>query len=284
MHNVRNLPKSCSRHKLLGDRGSEFTGLLAPEKLLMCSHSSTYRWLFVYTTVVPPAEVSRIIQHFTSCIPYLLGDPDVVALVANDLASLHRKGWRVSDMLEQLERSNITLVLAAPERVIDTSTPLGKIFIQFTAMFDEYYAEDLSQRAKDSVAFRKAKGKTIGLPPLGTVRDTNGFLIPSPEGAWFLPDEGRYVAGDADNAPAENAIWRGYYEAAERILTIYVEGDTGLHKIAYLMSSDTGPSGIARANPALSLKTMCAVWSPVGVFTADSPLTAAAKTTKPTKP
>jgi hypothetical protein len=29
-----------------------------------------------------------------------LGDPDVIALVANDLARLHRKGWRVGDLLD----------------------------------------------------------------------------------------------------------------------------------------------------------------------------------------
>jgi hypothetical protein len=31
---------------------------------------------------------------------------------------------------------------------------MGKIFIQFAAIFDEYYAEDISQRAKDSVRYR----------------------------------------------------------------------------------------------------------------------------------
>jgi hypothetical protein len=29
-----------------------------------------------------------------------LGDPDVVALIGNDLARFHRKGWRVGDLVE----------------------------------------------------------------------------------------------------------------------------------------------------------------------------------------
>ena len=29
-----------------------------------------------------------------------LSDPDIVALVANDLSRLHRKGWRVGDLLD----------------------------------------------------------------------------------------------------------------------------------------------------------------------------------------
>ncbi len=58
------------------------------------------------------------------------------------------------------------LVLAAPNRQVDTSTPMGRIFIQFAAIFDEYYAEDISQRASDSVRYRKCKGVTIGIHPL----------------------------------------------------------------------------------------------------------------------
>ena len=76
-----------------------------------------------------------------------LSDDDVVALVANDLARVHRKGWRVGDLIEKLERYQIALVLAAPNREVDTSTAMGRIFIQFAAIFDEYYAEDISQRA-----------------------------------------------------------------------------------------------------------------------------------------
>jgi DNA invertase Pin-like site-specific DNA recombinase len=70
-----------------------------------------------------------------------LNDDDVAALVANDLARLHRKGWRVGDLIERLERFEVALVLAAPNRHVDTSTPMGRIFIQFAAIFDEYYAE-----------------------------------------------------------------------------------------------------------------------------------------------
>jgi DNA invertase Pin-like site-specific DNA recombinase len=70
-----------------------------------------------------------------------LNDDDVAALVANDLARLHRKGWRVGDLIERLERFEVALVLAALNRHVDTSTPMGRIFIQFAAIFDEYYAE-----------------------------------------------------------------------------------------------------------------------------------------------
>src|SRR5450631_1545109 len=36
-----------------------------------------------------------------------LGDPDVVALVANDTSRLHRKSWRIGDLLDFLQEHNI---------------------------------------------------------------------------------------------------------------------------------------------------------------------------------
>ena len=167
-----------------------------------------------------------------------LSDPDVTALVANDLARLHRKGWRVGDLLDRLERYEVTLALCAPGREIDTSTPLGRIFVQFTAMFDEYYAEDISQRAKDSITYRKSQGKTVGLPPFGTTRNEAGFLIPIESGAWLLPDGTFAAAQTQANPPDEKAIWKGYYTAAERVLSLYAEGGTGLHKLAYQMQDE----------------------------------------------
>ena len=166
-----------------------------------------------------------------------LGDPDVVALVANDLSRLHRKGWRVSDLIEFLNEHNVNLVLTAPGRDVDTTTLKGRMFLQFGAIIDEFYAEDISQRAKDSIIYRKSLGRSVGIPPFGTARDKNGFLVPSPEGAWLLPS-GTFVAGSADTPPQEGAVWKSYYEAARTILTLYASGNRGLEIIAYMLSDE----------------------------------------------
>src|SRR5579859_7954662 len=42
-----------------------------------------------------------------------LSDPDVIALVANDTSRLHRKSWRIGDLLDFLQEHKIRLVLAA---------------------------------------------------------------------------------------------------------------------------------------------------------------------------
>ncbi len=165
-----------------------------------------------------------------------LSDPDVVALVANDLSRLHRKGWRIGDLLDQLNELDVHLALAAPGREVDTTTLKGRMFLQLGAIIDEYYAEDISQRAKDDITHRKKMGKTIGRPQFGTVRNDEGYLIPSLEGAWLMPD-GQFVAGTQDEKPHDDALWRGYYETAEYILTLYANGKMGVEKIAYTLNT-----------------------------------------------
>lgn len=166
-----------------------------------------------------------------------LSDSDVVAVVANDLARLHRKGWRVGDLIEYLDQRNVNLVLAAPGREIDLSTAMGRLFVQFTAILDEWYAADISQRAKDHIAYRKARGMTVGMPPFGTVRGDDGYLKPSTEGAWLLTN-GAFVAGQADTPPEDGAAWRSYYDAAHFILTLYATGDHGLERISYKFNEE----------------------------------------------
>lgn len=162
-----------------------------------------------------------------------LRDGDVAALVANDLSRLHRRNWRIGSLIEELQSLGIDLTLAAPGREqIDTTTAQGRMFVQMGAMFDEYYAEDIAKRARDSVAYRKSRGVSIGMPPFGTTRNDDGLLIPSADGAWYLPN-GSYVNGQESQSPADGAIWRSYFDCARYVLEIYSEGKIGLTKIAY---------------------------------------------------
>lgn len=177
-----------------------------------------------------------------------LGDPDVVALVANDLSRLHRKGWRVGDLIDHLERHGVALVLAAPNREVDTSTPLGRMFIQFGAIVDEYYVHDIAERAKDSVQYRKKRGISIGRPPFGTVRNEQGHLVPSQEGAWLLTN-GQFQTGSPDAPPEEGALWRSYFDCAHRIIKLYVEEDIGYERIAYRMNEEGWPFSDRRNQP-----------------------------------
>ena len=154
-----------------------------------------------------------------------LADGDVAALVANDLSRLHRKGWRIGDLLDFVDQHGIKLLLADPTKHIDFSTPHGRMIAQLSAIFDEWYVMDVSIRRKANIAYRKSQNKTVGLPPFGTKRDEEGYLIPSEEGAWLL-DDGTWKAGSSKEGdpPATGAIWRGYFDCANQILTRFAEG------------------------------------------------------------
>jgi DNA invertase Pin-like site-specific DNA recombinase len=202
-----------------------------------------------------------------------LTDPDVVALIGNDLARFHRKGWRVGDLVEFVERNNINLILAAPGREIDTSSAMGKVFVYLTAIFDEFYAEDISHRVKDSIAHRKNLGKTVGRPPFGTIRDKAGYLMPNnEEGGWWLMD-GRFQAGDPDQPPAPDAIWRTYYESAKHALILFAEGDIGVEKLSYQLNEDGYPFRDRKGKPRKwcrdDVRRMLANWPEYGGLVLD---------------
>lgn len=161
-----------------------------------------------------------------------LHDPDIAAIIAYDLSRIHRKGWRIGDLVDFIVEHDIRLVLTRPGQQIDLSSPQGRILVQFIAMLDEWYAADISERSRNTAAYRRASGKSMGVPPFGTVRGEDGYLKPSPHGAWLMPD-GTFVAGTKDNPPDTGALWRGYFEAAERVLQLYRSGDVGLEYVAY---------------------------------------------------
>ncbi|MBZ0306431.1 MAG: recombinase family protein, partial [Anaerolineae bacterium] len=204
-----------------------------------------------------------------------LGDPDVVALIGNDLARFHRKGWRVGDLVEFIEEHNIALVLAAPGREIDTSTPMGKVFVYLTAIFDEFYADDISYRVKDSIIHRKNLGKSVGKPPFGTLRDTSGYLMPNnEEGAWWLVD-GRYIAGNPETSPEENAVWHTYYESAKHALTLFAEGNIGVEKLSYQLNEEGYPFSDRKGQPRRwcrdDVRRVVANWPEYGGLVFDQP-------------
>lgn len=167
-----------------------------------------------------------------------LKDPDVVALIANDSGRMHRKFWRVGYLVEILDEYGVRLIFAGPGKEIDTSDPMDRMMLNFMAMQDEAYANDIAAKAKDSVRYRKSLGKTIGMPPFGSIRNAQGYLEPSPYGAWLLPD-GRYLPGEVgQNPPQDGALWRGYYDCAKRILELFAENKVGKERVAYIVAEE----------------------------------------------
>ena len=134
--------------------------------------------------------------------------------------------------------THLFLALAAPGRELDLSDPRDRLNASFIAMMDEYYAADIAQRMRDSVAHRRSEGKTVGPAPFGTIRDDEGYLKPNPFGVWLLSD-GSAIAGQiGDATPHEDAIWRGYHDCAKRILELYSANQHGLKVIAARIATE----------------------------------------------
>jgi hypothetical protein len=129
--------------------------------------------------------------------------------------------------------------LADPRRHIDFSTPYGRMFAQLSAIFDEWYATDISERWKADIAHRKSRGVTVGLPPFGTKRHPEtGYLIPSEEGVWLIPD-GTWMPGTVGEPPPHSAaVWRGYFQCAERMLILYADERGGRESICRRLQAE----------------------------------------------
>lgn len=167
-----------------------------------------------------------------------LNDPDVVAIVSNDLSRLHRKGWRVGSLLDMLEEHEIGLVLAAPGRNMDFTGPTGKINTMLIALMDEYYAMDTSQKQKDSVHYRRSKGIIVGPVPFGTTRNKEGYLQRSTEGVWLMPDSTFVEGQEGQPVPDGASIWRGFADATRRCLELYTQNTLGRRKIAEMLNAE----------------------------------------------
>ncbi len=197
-----------------------------------------------------------------------LQDPDIAAVVANDLARLHRKGWRVGSLLDFLDEHHVGLVLAAPGRDFDFTGPQGRMLIMLIAMMDEWYAMDTSQRQKDSVRYRRSRGIAVGRIPFGTIRAESGYLERSPLGVWLLPD-GSVIEGNRnEGCPVDGAVFRGYFEAVERIMRLYAENRYGRRKIANIVNGEGYWFRDAKGKPRLfdgeSIRSATANWHTYG--------------------
>ncbi|MBK8139495.1 MAG: recombinase family protein [Chloroflexi bacterium] len=166
-----------------------------------------------------------------------LKDGDVVAIVVNEQSRAMRNAWRAIKLFEELPAYGVKLHLAGLDRTIDITTPDGRMSAYMQAFLDDLYALDASRRAKDSVQYRHAKGETIGIPPFGTIRE-KGKLVASSQGAWLMPDGSVASGENSTEPPHESAVWRGYFDCAERILQLYRDGTLGYKRIAQTVMSE----------------------------------------------
>lgn len=165
-----------------------------------------------------------------------LASPDVVAVVANDFSRLHRKTYRMGELMDFCRDHQIEMVKAVTRESINIQDSTVSSWVMLESLFNEMYVSDISRRNKDSARYRRKQGKTSGRPPFGTTRNAEGYLVPSKRGAWHMPD-GSHVAGiEGEDPPVETASWRGYYACAERILALYGTRQYGYPMLAMTLT------------------------------------------------
>ncbi|MBI1256439.1 MAG: hypothetical protein GC204_03115 [Chloroflexi bacterium] len=147
-----------------------------------------------------------------------------------------RNTWRALKLFDELSTSDVKLYIGVSNRMLDIKNPDGRMSLFMQAFVDELYAMDGSRRATDSIRYRKKKQITVEMPPFGTVRNKDGYLLPTPAGTWKLPTGG-WVAGEVgEEPPVDGAVWHGYYEAAQRVHELYAEHKRGYNRICKLLT------------------------------------------------
>lgn len=164
-----------------------------------------------------------------------LSDPRVVALLCWDMSRLHRNLVGMLATVDICNSRNITLYEVKPNGgKLSPNQDYLRLVIQ--GLKDQLESRDTSDKVLHGIAHRKRQGKGWARPPFGTVRNADGYLIPSPYGVWITSD-GQVIKGVANQPPADGALWRGYFDAVQRIYELYVQG-YGTDRISRLMNDD----------------------------------------------
>jgi DNA invertase Pin-like site-specific DNA recombinase len=156
---------------------------------------------------------------------------DVAAVIVESLSRASRSVKDLATLLDELQKREIALI--SLKENIDTSSAMGRAFIGFIAVLNQFESDIASERMKMTIAFkRESKGQHFGYTPFGCARavSDSGALRPSREGVWRMGDA--CVVGLRDEPPfadAERAAqaWRGYHDALARCYEWYAEGDAG---------------------------------------------------------
>ena len=87
------------------------------------------------------------------------------AFIVYSLSRLTRSTKDALSISEQLEKAGVDLI--SLNESIDTTTPFGKAFYRIIAALNELERDQLSQRTKEALAYKKAQGERLGAPKYG---------------------------------------------------------------------------------------------------------------------
>ena len=130
------------------------------------------------------------------------GRVDVVVVTRVDRLSRTIRG--LMDVVEELDRHGVELVSVTES--IDTSTPGGRMFLQFLGVFAEFERRVLIERIRAGLRTKAGRGQWVGgPPPFGYRLLDRSLVIEASEAAVVRRVFQSYAAGDGANTIA-NAL------------------------------------------------------------------------------
>jgi len=95
-------------------------------------------------------------------------------LVVWKLDRLGRKLIEVSELCEMMREQNIEF--RSLTEAVDTTTPIGRMFFHFLALFAQFEREMTAERTKAGMAAKRAQGQKFGRKPMFNDRDVAAIL------------------------------------------------------------------------------------------------------------
>jgi DNA invertase Pin-like site-specific DNA recombinase len=127
---------------------------------------------------------------------------DVDAIVFWRLDRLSRSVGHFSRILEDTQAADVQLV--STDQPIDTSSAMGKAFVQISSVFAELEAGTTSERSRQMMAYKSDRGEWVGRVPFGW-RLVGKHLEPDPDQQAILEQAARrYVAGESFSSIARD--------------------------------------------------------------------------------
>ncbi len=155
------------------------------------------------------------------------GEADV--LLALKLDRLTRSVVGLHELIERCDKAGARL--AAVQDALDTGTANGRMVTSILAVLAEWEREVISERTKAALAYKKARGEWVGVPPYGFAVNGDGTL---------------HVVGEEMSTIATMKRWRrrgaSYRQIAARLNDACVparRGTWGKSSVARLVNEHT---------------------------------------------
>jgi site-specific DNA recombinase len=127
---------------------------------------------------------------------------DTDALVFWQTSRLARSLQHLLKIVQECEAANVELV--STDGRVDTTTAMGKAFVQIRGVFDELESSTISERSRSMVATKHERGEPLGRPPFGWKREGKKFVIDTEQQATLRQAAERYVSGESFNGIAKS--------------------------------------------------------------------------------